>query len=184
MKKNLNKNSILYATLHLIDANGETTTMEVKNRLRAEGFFAKQKEVSETMNDFVEGMGLSYSDNGQYRTYSFGSTTNKVLGFVMCDDVDDFFAKMATGANTTPQATAPVVKAKTTTRLDEVVTLRRGTVVLMTTTPKPGDYVVRHGATIRYFRSNGINSNQAKSAFCAVDLGGLTRGDIQSVTRV
>jgi hypothetical protein len=57
----------------LVTLNGSTTTLDVKNALREQGFFAKQDQVSAYLNDISINDGdLSYVDNnGRYRVYTF-----------------------------------------------------------------------------------------------------------------
>ena len=54
MKKHLTKESVKYALHLLVEANGMTTTLEVKNLLRELGYKAKQKEVSEFADSVFE----------------------------------------------------------------------------------------------------------------------------------
>lgn len=60
----------------LITANGTTTTLDVKNALRANGFWAKQDMVRNAMLDITENDGdIVYRETGNgHREYYFGVT--------------------------------------------------------------------------------------------------------------
>lgn len=60
---------ILDKARELIDANGETTTLDVKKALRADGFWTNQSHVSGALNDNHVSEGWGFTFNGQYRTY-------------------------------------------------------------------------------------------------------------------
>jgi len=74
-----NKNIIIEETAkYLIDKNGSTTTLEVKNYLRI--VFPKntwtQEMVSNALISWQQGdSSVSFTDNGTYRVYSIGKTT-------------------------------------------------------------------------------------------------------------
>ena len=74
--KALNINSVQSVAEALMAKNGATTTLEVKNQLRKEGFFALQAEVSAAMDFLAWENDWTFSSNGQYRTYHFGDDTN------------------------------------------------------------------------------------------------------------
>lgn len=70
----------------LITLEGETTTLDVKNKLRELGFFAKQADVRNFMLDITSNDGdIVYRDSGEgYRVYTF------VVPFPDADDdMDD-----------------------------------------------------------------------------------------------
>lgn len=73
--KIMNKDQIIIQTAkRLIQENGQTTTLEVKNELRRlfteEDWY--QSEVSQTLIDWEAfEVGYMFSDNGDYRTYFF-----------------------------------------------------------------------------------------------------------------
>jgi hypothetical protein len=72
MQKQLTQNAVFLAMSFLIEANGSTTTLEVKNMLRDHGYYATQDEVSNIMslcfdeNDTF----LRTNENGGYYTYT------------------------------------------------------------------------------------------------------------------
>lgn len=53
----------------LIQTNGATTTLEVKQVLRSMGFIASQQDVSRDMDNLTS-MGYNYVDNGKFRIYT------------------------------------------------------------------------------------------------------------------
>ncbi len=68
--KNLTKVAVMVAAIDLMKDNEITTTLEVKEALRAEGYFAKQSEVSKLMFEIAGEEGWEIDENGTYRTYS------------------------------------------------------------------------------------------------------------------
>jgi len=68
--KDLKKNDVLKAANILILANGQTTTLEVKNLLRTDDFYVKQANVSSLVQELVDDDELKITgSNGIYRTY-------------------------------------------------------------------------------------------------------------------
>ena len=53
----------------LINTNSETTTLDIKNKLRQDGYWATQDEISSIMNQIYKSIGLTYSDNSGHRIY-------------------------------------------------------------------------------------------------------------------
>jgi len=70
--KNLTKDAVKEAAEHLIEAFGTTTTLDVKNRLRQQGFQALQAEVSDLMDTLTNEEQWRFNHNGRYRVYRFG----------------------------------------------------------------------------------------------------------------
>lgn len=70
MNKSLDKNATLLAAAALIIANGSTSTLEVKNSLRNQGYFATQVTVSQFMDELAKEGEFQFQDNGMYRTYT------------------------------------------------------------------------------------------------------------------
>lgn len=64
--KRLTNDDVKDAAQELISQNGQTTTLEVKQKLRNSGFFALQDEVSSAMAT----LGFNYTENGIFRTYT------------------------------------------------------------------------------------------------------------------
>lgn len=54
----------------LMNANGTTTTLDVKNAMRADGYWCDQSEISKHMYDLSGELGWSAQSNGTYNTYS------------------------------------------------------------------------------------------------------------------
>jgi hypothetical protein len=71
-KPNISEVEVLSTATAQIEANGSTTTLDVKNKLRDDGYWAKQAEVSQLMQQlFVEGKLQSTNDlNRPYQTYT------------------------------------------------------------------------------------------------------------------
>lgn len=62
-------NSVKFAALFLIEAHGETTTLDVKKRLRQEGYWATQSQVSGLMMQAADELPLQWDDNSIHRIY-------------------------------------------------------------------------------------------------------------------
>jgi len=69
--KNLSKEAVKQTAEELINDDGCTTVLDVKIALRAEGYFAKQGEVSALLFEIANEEGWVIEENGTYRTYSF-----------------------------------------------------------------------------------------------------------------
>jgi hypothetical protein len=68
--KNLVKSDVYDVALDLIEENGSTTTLDVKNELRTRGFFAKQADVSEFMLEVAAEEKWDFTYNGVHRVYT------------------------------------------------------------------------------------------------------------------
>ena len=88
--KSLNINSVQRVAEHLMAAQGRTTTLEVKNKLRKDGFFALQEEVSTAMDFLAWENSWAFTCNGQYRTYHYGEDTNMAL-YCLMEKGDQFW---------------------------------------------------------------------------------------------
>ena len=62
-------NDVLETALLLINMNGLTTTLEVKEKLRDLGFWATQNGVSASMDQLAGDSKLHFTDGFPYRTY-------------------------------------------------------------------------------------------------------------------
>lgn len=87
--KDLTRGAVASAMSLLMEANGSTTTLEVKMQLRELGFKASQSEVSEIMADIQRenNHDITFTANGTYRTYTF--VTDNVDECPDCFDCDD-----------------------------------------------------------------------------------------------
>lgn len=90
-RKAIDKAAVKKAAEELFDANGKTTTLEVKEKLRADGFFALQNEVSQFMSEISAEEDWDYQSNGQFNTY------------YPADDTDD---DLDTDASAAPSSTS------------------------------------------------------------------------------
>lgn len=96
---NITKQDVLAVAADLINQNGSTTTKEVKEALRKNGFTARQVEVSSFMDELakIDDELAILSDNGTYRTYgAIPSTLQPVFASASST------ATQATGILTTP----------------------------------------------------------------------------------
>lgn len=71
-KPNISEVEVLSTATAQIKANGSTTTLDVKNKLREDGYWAKQAEVSQLMRKlFTDGKLQSTNDmSRQYQIYT------------------------------------------------------------------------------------------------------------------
>lgn len=100
---NITKQDVLAVAADLINKNGSTTTLEVKNALRAANKKAFQTEVSAFMDEItnVDKEFTVLSDNGIYRTY--GAVTPTLQPVAASNNTTATQATgYATGAITTP----------------------------------------------------------------------------------
>ena len=63
------KTEVILVAETLLLQNGQTTTLEVKNALREEGYIAFQADVSYFMKTAVQQTGWRFTCNGRNRTY-------------------------------------------------------------------------------------------------------------------
>lgn len=70
---------VCQVTEALMLTHGTTTTLEVKNELREQGFFAVQAEVSALMEVIAEERHWKFWHNGRHRIYTFAEDTDERL---------------------------------------------------------------------------------------------------------
>ena len=70
MKKTLTKADVFDVASDLIEANGSTTTLDIKKELRNRGFFALQADVSDYMVQVCDEEDWSFTFNGVHRVYT------------------------------------------------------------------------------------------------------------------
>lgn len=63
-------NSVKYAALLILESESEVTSLDVKNLLRDQDFYAEQAEVSAFLNEVGEDLPLDNTDNRKWRTYT------------------------------------------------------------------------------------------------------------------
>ncbi|MEL6923230.1 MAG: hypothetical protein AAFO94_04210, partial [Bacteroidota bacterium] len=76
--KTLTSDAVQQAAEELMLTRGETTTLDVKNKLRREGFHAVQHEVSRCMTNLCYPRQWTFRQNGSFRVFFFRSDTNEV----------------------------------------------------------------------------------------------------------
>jgi hypothetical protein len=67
--KSLTKQDVKDAAVKLMEEHDSTTTLDVKNALRAEGFWATQNQVSEIMDEIYSEENWDYANPNGYREY-------------------------------------------------------------------------------------------------------------------
>jgi hypothetical protein len=68
--KTLNKIAVMLVAIEMMKDQGTATTLEVKEALRAEGYFAKQADVSNFMFEVAQEEGWAIDNSSTFRTYS------------------------------------------------------------------------------------------------------------------
>lgn len=76
-KKLLRDEDVLRVAKALIKQADSTTTLDVKNALRNEGFWATQDVVSAVMNDYAEAGELVHDFGAPHRTYTLPEPVKK-----------------------------------------------------------------------------------------------------------
>ena len=71
--KKLSKVAVMLTAIELMKDQGTTTTLEVKEALRVEGYFAKQVDVSTLMFEVAQEEGWTINSSGIFRVYSLNS---------------------------------------------------------------------------------------------------------------
>ncbi len=74
MKKTLDKTAVLVVAVTLLQANSNTTTLEVKNELRKQGYDARQSEISNYMSQLATEENWDVDARGPYKTFAAGTT--------------------------------------------------------------------------------------------------------------
>lgn len=84
---NKNMNAYKLASETLIEKNGSTTTLEVKNYLREVFPSTKwtQGNVSTALSDLADENYLTFTDAGEYRVYTFAAQVNKLAKTALAD---------------------------------------------------------------------------------------------------
>lgn len=82
----------------LIEKNGSTTTLEVKNYLREVFPSARwtQANVKTALSDLADENYLTFTDAGEYRIYTFASTVNKLSKTALADKLVSCIGKTIT----------------------------------------------------------------------------------------
>jgi hypothetical protein len=75
MKKTLTKADVFDVASDLIEANGSTTTLDIKKELRNRGFFALQADVSDYMVQVCSEEDWDFTFNGAHRVYTESSNS-------------------------------------------------------------------------------------------------------------
>ena len=68
--KTLTKVAVMLVAIEMMKDQGTATTLEVKEALRAEGYFAKQADVSNFMFEVAQEEGWAIDNSSTFRTYS------------------------------------------------------------------------------------------------------------------
>lgn len=73
--KFLDKDDVDSVFTDLLETQGQATSLEVKQELRNQGFWATQNEVGVMLRDIAAESGIDWDFNGVYRTYIKPGTT-------------------------------------------------------------------------------------------------------------
>jgi len=117
--KDLTKADVYDVAMDLIEENGSTTTLDVKKELRKNGFFAKQVEVSNYMNEISDEENWNFTFNGVHRTYKFDTDDT--------DDTNDNYSSQLKQISAQPLTSKP--NTIQTNKSSDSYTKRNGTVI-------------------------------------------------------
>jgi hypothetical protein len=164
--KNLTKDDVKRVAEALIKINGTTTTKDVKDQLRAEGYFAKQGGVSEMMATICdEETDWQYSFNGTYREY--------VIDGVHTASGPSASQALATHVGATAQSiNVPVTTSKSNANsvFGKSYTTKDGEQIDAIDKPSVGDWACRDANVIKdtlYFDGN-VSKDRARYAYCKI----------------
>lgn len=80
MKPVANADDIIAVFENLVEANGTTTTLDVKRELRDQGFWITQSEVSDTLTEWVETVDeYDFTIDRNHRVYELATNAAPVL---------------------------------------------------------------------------------------------------------
>lgn len=68
-KPNITVDDVRTVALQLMEENGTTSNLEIKEELRRQGFWAEQHEVSTMMDEVQNDPEIEWAFNGTYREY-------------------------------------------------------------------------------------------------------------------
>jgi len=108
--KNLTLDAVKDVTLDLISKNGKTSSLDVKNELRNQGYFATQSTVSDFMNDLYTSREVDYTVNGRYREYTYVSVAAPSVSSVQSNLGGLSLSSLSPSSPTSPSATHTKVK--------------------------------------------------------------------------
>ncbi|TAE74631.1 MAG: hypothetical protein EAZ85_04230 [Bacteroidetes bacterium] len=93
----LDYKNVLVVAEELIEKNGSTTTLDVKNLLRQRNFQASQNEVSSFMNQISARESWQSTQNSNFKVYSFGVDSNQVLDAYLTNSTHFWAIKVEKG---------------------------------------------------------------------------------------
>lgn len=106
-QKPADKQSIKDCALSLILANGSTTNLDIKNKLRADGYWVSQDEVSSAMSTIASEENLDRAWSGTYNTWSLPAIVNTAT--VQDTSIQDTIDVIQPVTNTSQQASIDVI---------------------------------------------------------------------------
>lgn len=114
--KTLTRDVVRDVAKDLLESNNTTTTLEIKQELRKQGYWAKQDDVSTHMDNIYFNENWTYTDNGGHRVYeelgrSGVLSTNNNLGYSTSNG-----SMKSTSTSSTPISTSSYRSSKKTPR--------------------------------------------------------------------
>lgn len=145
-KLTLTKEAVIDAAKELINDNGHTTNLEIKEVLRDMGYFATQAKVSEIMNEHFDDEGMTFDFVSPYRVYKM-----KAVGYTNPTNPGQGCAVIVPASNFKVKKNKVRVPYTDATQIDglEVV---------------PGDWEVWDAADGAFYKGN-VPRNTARYAF-------------------
>lgn len=163
--KTLNKIAVMLVAIEMMKDQGTATTLEVKEALRAEGYFAKQADVSNFMFEVAQEEGWAIDNTSTFRTYSL--------------DPNHVAAKIVT--NSTTVAGNPNLASHT-------IKHRGGSEVTVTEKDEDdavvGDWICDHPSAMEMYFDAIYTRDEVRGAYAkinSVDFSSVTSGKVKDL---
>jgi hypothetical protein len=161
--KTLNKVAVMLVAIEMMKDQGTATTLEVKEALRAEGYFAKQADVSNFMFEVAQEEGWAIDNSSTYRTYSLDANHVAAKAVVT-----------ATQSTGNPNYASAVIKHRDGSEV--TVTEKEETDAVI------GDWVCDHPSGMEMYFDAIYTRDEVRGAYAkinAVDFSSVTSGKIK-----
>ena len=171
-QKTFTKDDVKRVAESMMQVNGSTTTKDVKDQLRAEGFFAKQAAVSEMMATLCdEETDWQYSFNGTYREYTLGNSAHTAITSGAPGISQQLASHIgATAQSVTVPITVPVPASITKSVFGKTYTTKDGETIDAIDKPSVGDWACRdrNGVKDTLYFNGDVSKDRARYAYCKI----------------
>lgn len=97
--KSLDKNAVRTAAIHLMERNYTTTTLEIKQLLRSQNYWAIQSTISRWMDELAEEEDWYYENYAHHRNYFKNEVTANYFTNMTQDEMDYFLGNIKFSVN-------------------------------------------------------------------------------------